>query len=193
MKNITPSLRYLCGSLALATLLLAGCANDPSGAAGASEESRDSLPTDPATIQTTSDAEILMNPEELTEADWKARLTPEQYRVTREKGTERKFQNEYWDEKTEGIYHCVACNQPLYDSQTKYESGTGWPSFYQPIEPAAVREEEDNTYFSRRTEVVCSNCGSHLGHVFTDGPDPTGLRYCMNSAAMKLEPREEQE
>ena len=132
-----------------------------------------------------------MNPDELTDADWKERLTEIQYYVTRQKGTERPFQNEYWDSKEDGIYRCVCCNQPLFDAKAKYESGTGWPSFYQPIDPAAVAEESDNTLFTRRTEILCSHCNAHLGHVFPDGPDPTGLRYCMNSASLMLVPKAE--
>ena len=149
-------------------------------------------PTSTNTAMTTAPKpEILSNPEKLTEAQWKERLTEEQYYVARKSGTERPFKNEYWDEKTPGTYLCVCCNQPLYDSAAKYKSGTGWPSFYQPISPKAVNEKADNTLFSRRTEITCSNCDAHLGHVFDDGPQPTGLRYCMNSAAMKLLPKDD--
>ncbi len=125
-----------------------------------------------------------------TEAEWKNLLTPEQYHVLREKGTERAFTGEYAENHDHGIYKCAACGQQLFNSETKFESGTGWPSFYAPISKEAVSEETDRKFFIKRTEVLCAKCGGHLGHVFEDGPKPTGLRYCMNSAALKLEKTE---
>lgn len=123
-----------------------------------------------------------------SESEWRASLTPEQYRITREAGTERAFTGPYWDEKRPGLYACVACGAPLFRSETKYNSGTGWPSFFSPVSPDAVVTHEDTSHGMRRIEARCAACESHLGHVFPDGPAPTGLRFCMNGTALALKP-----
>jgi len=130
---------------------------------------------------------------EKSEQEWRSQLSPEQFYVTRKAGTEAAFTGKYYKTKDKGMYTCVCCGQPLFSSETKYESGSGWPSFYQPVEEDAVAELTDSTHGMARTEVRCSNCNAHLGHVFEDGPAPTGLRYCMNSAALDLKPGETKE
>lgn len=124
---------------------------------------------------------------EKTDQEWKEKLSPNEYQVLRKAGTERAFTGEYWDTKTEGTYNCRACGEPLFSSDTKFDSGTGWPSFFEPLDDDAVATKEDRSWFMRRVEVLCGKCESHLGHVFPDGPAPTGLRYCLNSLSLKLD------
>ncbi|HEY9229238.1 MAG TPA: peptide-methionine (R)-S-oxide reductase MsrB [Gemmatimonadaceae bacterium] len=122
-----------------------------------------------------------------SDAEWAKELTPEEFKIARQKGTERAFTGKYWDTKTPGVYKCRCCGEPLFDSSTKFDSGTGWPSFFAPLSDEAVEAEEDTSHFMRRTEIHCAKCGCHLGHLFDDGPNPTGQRYCVNSASLDLE------
>jgi peptide-methionine (R)-S-oxide reductase len=128
-----------------------------------------------------------------SEDDWKEKLTEDQYRVLRLKGTERPFTGKYWNNKEKGVYYCAGCGTPLFDSKSKFESGCGWPSFSAPINDSNINEAQDNSLKMRRTEVLCSKCGGHLGHVFDDGPKPNGLRYCMNSISLDFKPKKKED
>ena len=170
MKRPTTSL-----GLALAVLLATACV----AAAGGDGE-----PANQENAEMAEHYEVTKS-----EAEWKQELTPEEFHILREQGTERAFTGDLWDHHEDGVYVCAACGQELFDSQTKFDSGTGWPSYYEPISEDTIGTESDRSYGMRRTEVHCSRCGGHLGHVFPDGPRPTGLRYCINSASLDFKPR----
>jgi peptide-methionine (R)-S-oxide reductase len=164
-------------------MIAAGCAPSPGGS---DDQVQASATAGPPVVRV---GEWNMQDKvEKTEAEWKQQLTPEQFQVLRRHGTERAFTGAYHDSHESGVYRCAGCGLELFSSETKFDSGTGWPSYYQPINPEHVGTKEDNTMFSRRTEVHCARCGGHLGHVFDDGPDPTGLRYCINSVSLAFDP-----
>ena len=159
---------------------LPGCQeSEPSNPAGSAQQGEMKPAEDTVTVEWKT----------ITADEWSSRLTAEEYYVTREKGTERPYSGEYWKTKMEGLYHCICCDALLFDSENKFESDTGWPSFFQTADPGAVEEHEDRSLGISRTEVTCRRCDAHLGHLFPDGPEPTGQRYCLNSVALKLRPR----
>lgn len=185
-SNIVSVMRYPLLSILLFAVVAAGCGytTRAGGAESAAEPAATPIPlaNGPGNDDVFDGQKVVR-----TEAEWRGKLTPAQYHILREEGTERAYTGEYADNHDEGTYYCAACHLKLFSSATKFESGTGWPSFYQPINRKNVTEKTDRSLGETRTEVECSRCGSHLGHVFDDGPEPTGLRYCMNSLSLKFE------
>jgi len=172
--------------LGWAAVVLAGCNSASTAQNESPAPTLESTPTKEV-AQATMNTKVTK-----TDEEWKKELTPEQYDVLRQKGTERAFTGKYWNTKAAGTYRCAGCGEILFESDTKFDSGCGWPSFYAPAASKAVAENQDNSLFMQRTEVLCSKCGGHLGHVFEDGPNPTGLRYCINSASLEFEPKPEE-
>jgi len=175
-------------SIVLTAISMSGCSAGPGGRADAAPAERRATQPPPQVAVVIGGEKQMVDKDLRSDEEWRRTLSPAQYQVLREKGTERAFTGSYWKTKEQGTYVCAACGLPLFTSETKFDSGTGWPSFYAPVAPENVDTEKDFAYMMERTEILCARCGGHLGHVFEDGPEPTGLRYCVNSAALKLEP-----